>query len=671
MAQGDGFAISGLTKVAYGENYTFTVEKSVGYENSTLTVKANGAALTVGEDGKTYTVENVTAALEITVEGAVRNTYAVTLPESVAFTVTGNNTVTHGENYSFVLVISDKYDSANLAVKANGMALTVGEDGKTYTVENVTAALEITVEGIDIKKYNVTLAEGAGFTLNGATTVEHGANYTFTLTVSEGYTDSTPVVKANGVVLLAVDGKYTVENVTEDINVTVENVNINTYSVSVTDGAGFTATPASLTVNYGANAEFTIVPVNADDQLRVYNGETLVMQENGVYTVESVKSDVVLTVKVYTFEQSLLLSSAWDNYDGTTITENQNSLTVRGWQFGISSAFVRKAIELGYTHFRFDYTTENKSDGTKQGVFMHGDDNRYEKCYPGQGSARFDLNELKTADGSFVKIWMQGRDSANWGEAKDVAMTVTAVALFKSEETTKWTKSSPKVYCAVEEDGYIVLDTIYCGGGANVVSTAEWWVKYANNAIAKEVSQNTIILSGKYLNAGSNTRGALWGGAGAAVHVIGESPNTDKLAVEYMNNTVYADGNKFFYGLESEGIYQLKVCDFVSSRNSWGGFSFEPLGNNSFKLAMPNEGKFVYALTQEMKAKGYTKVAITVGEYTEGQVWVGNDNWGGGMFGLDSGKSIELDLSIFTEDNPYLLIFASGAINATFTYEFK
>ena len=672
LSQGDGYTVNGEAKVAYGENYTFTVEKSVGYENSTLAVKSDGVTLTAAEDGKTYTVENVTAALEITIEGAVKNTYGVTLPESVAFTVTGEKTVMHGANYSFVLVVSEKYDSTGIAVKANGVALIAAEDGKTYTIENVTAALEITIEGINVKKYDVTLAENDGFTLNGGAVVEHGAKYTFTLTVAEGYTDSTPVVKANDVILtVGEDGEtYTVENVTGNLNVTVSGVEINTYTVAVEAGEGFTAERTSLTVNYGANAEFAIAAENANDQIRVYNGETSILQENGVYTVNSVKSDITLTVKVFTFEQSMILSSAWDNYDGTTMTETQNGLIARGLQFGISSAYIQKAVESGYTHLRFSYVTENKSDSGTPAMFMNGDGTAYEKCYPGQGTARFDFSELKKADGSYANIWMQGR-SADWQNAKDVAMTVTAVALFKSDETAKWTKSSPKVYCAIEEDGYIVLDTVYSGNGAYVISTAEWWAKYANNPIAKEVGQNTIVLTGKYLIAGSNSRGAVWGNAGNPVGTVGATPNTEDFVVEYMNDIGYADGNKFYLSLDNDGVYQLKVFDFISSRNSHGGLSVTPLGNNSFTLTMPDGGKFVYAFTQEMKAKGYTKVVITASEYNGGQVWIGNDNWGGGMFTLNSGETKELDLSIFTESNPYLQIFANGAINATFTYEFK
>lgn len=670
---GEGYEVKGADKVAYGENYSFEVKKKDGYDKSSLTVKVNGTVAEAGEDGK-YTVENVTLALTITVEGATKNVYNVTLPKSVAFTVTGNATAVYGENYSFVLEIKDGYDKTNLVVKANEMRIAAGEDGKTYTLTNVTEDQTITVDGLDIIKYDVTLTAGTGYVLTGEAKVEHGGNYSFELAINEGYMNSVPVVKANGAVVDGEDGKYTVENVTAALTITVEGVVRNTYTVSVAEGTGFTADAAEKTVNHGESVSFTVTAENADDVIKVYNGETEIVSAEGVYTVENVTSDVTLTVKVYDLANQILLASNWDSYDGTTVAESINGITVRGWQFGISAEYLQKAIEKGYTHLRFDYTTVNHTDGTNQGVYMEAQGTDYQKCYPGQGAARFDLTMFKKEDNSYANILMQGRNSESWGDAKDIAITVTAAALFKSEETTKWTKSNPKIYCAIEEDGYIVLDTIYAGNDAHVLSTAEWWKRYASNPIASEASQNTIVLTGRYLNAGGNSRGAVFGGAGTGVGIIGGTANTE-FYTEYMNNLVYAEGNQFYCGLDKEGVYQLKVGDFVSSGNSWGGFSIEPTNKNSFKLTMQKGGKLIYVFTQDMIAAEYTKVRITASEYTFGQVWVGNNNWtsgSGGMAGLNSGESKELDLSMFDDSYPYLIISAgeNSSIDVTITYEF-
>ena len=310
------------------------------------------------------------------------------------------------------------------------------------------------------------------------------------------------------------------------------------------------------------------------------------------------------------------------------------------------------------------------SDETKSGIFMAGEGTQYEKCYSDQNTARFDLTALKK-DGTYAKIWMQGRNAEAWGDAKDMSLTATNPALFKSTETASWNKDGRNsIYCAEEENGFIVLDTVSAGNDAHILSSTEWWAKYANNAQAGGVGQRTIILSGKYLYAGGNTRGALWGGASAVVSSVGGTANAE-IVTDYLNNITYTEGNQFYYGLDKEGVYALNVNEFVSNRNSWGDFSFTYIDNNTVIVNLPNEGKIVNVNTQDYIEKGYTKCVITAGEYTGGQIWAGNDNWSGGMFGLNSGESKELDLAMFTENNPYLQVYCSGkATTVTLTYRF-
>ncbi len=389
---------------------------------------------------------------------------------------------------------------------------------------------------------------------------------------------------------------------------------------------------------------------------------------------QNITVEKVEYIKVPTLEETALTTSAWDSYDGTTYTENADgTFTARGWQFGVTAAYMQSAIEAGYTHLKLDYTLVNYSgDQSDAAICAEISGGSYVKVYTGtSGSLRFDLANA-TDGSSYRKIWMQGRQATSHGAAIDVALTVTSARLYKSEETATWTKSNTSIYCA-EEDGYIVLDTIYCGNDANVLSSEEFCAKYFNNTKGKEASQNTVMLMGRYLYAGSNTRGMVWGDVSAAINVVGGTANTE-FVIEYLNDrNSYAAGNKFYMGLDKEGVYQLKVIDYVSSRNSWGGFSFAYVDENTFTATMVDGQKLVYVNTQEMIAAGYTKVVITAGEYTSGQLWVGNDSWSGDtayMHGLNSGESKELDLSKFTTDNPWLVIFSSGATNATVQVRF-
>ena len=364
--------------------------------------------------------------------------------------------------------------------------------------------------------------------------------------------------------------------------------------------------------------------------------------------------------------------------DGGRVEAN-DSISVRGWQFGISAAYIQKAIEAGYTHLRFDYKLENS------GYILMQNGNSWQAYYKRYAAsvqtARFDLSSFKIAEEngfSYAKIGMQGQNlndtGSDYAAKTEATLTVTNPALFKSTETASWDKGGRNsIYCAEEENGFIVLDTVSAGNEAHVLSSTEWWAKYANNQETYNPSDNqrTVILSGKYLYAGGNTRSALVGGNGTTGYSNFSESITSEIVTEYMNNVSYTAGNQFYYGLDKEGVYALKVNEFVSNRNSWGGFSFTYIDNNTVIVNLPKEGKIVNVNTQDYIEKGYTKCVITAGEYTGGQIWIGNDNWSGGMFGLNSGESKELDLAMFTDNNPYLQVYCSGnATTVTLTYRF-
>lgn len=383
-------------------------------------------------------------------------------------------------------------------------------------------------------------------------------------------------------------------------------------------------------------------------------------------------------IEYISLAQNLLNADNWDDYDGVAKTENatENSITLRGWQFGISAAYIQKAIESGYTHLRFDYTLQNKSDSATSGIFMTGNNTNYAKYYSNQNIARFDLTELKKSDGAYANIWMQGRNAEAWAEAKDMSMTVTNPVLFKSAETAKWDKGGRNsIYCAEEENGFIVLDTVSAGNDAHVLSTTEWWKKYADNPAAANVSQRTVILSGKYLYAGGNNRGAVWGGAGSPVSVIGGTANTE-IVTEYMNDVLYSEENKFYYGLDSEGVYALNISEFVSNRNVHGGFSFTYAGKNQFKISTPNDDagfRLVNINTADYIAKGYKYFTITVSGATQ-PVWL-SDGAGSKEIGFSGDqnwtKTIDLTDSQWNIDNGYLVIqFGKGEKDVIVTYDF-
>lgn len=421
----------------------------------------------------------------------------------------------------------------------------------------------------------------------------------------------------------------------------------------------------------GNSCAYKDIPLN-DTSIHDFSKYDLTLFAGGVG--QNVTITKVEYIKVPTLEETALTTSAWDSYDGTTYTENADgTFTARGWQFGLSASYMQSAIEAGYTHLKLDYTLVNYSgDQSEAAICAEISGGSYVKVYTGtSGSLRFDLANA-TDGSSYRKVWMQGRKTSSHGDAIDVALTVTSARLYKSEETASWTKSNSSIYCA-EEDGFIVLDTIYCGNDANVLSSEAFCAKYFNNTKGNEARQGTMIVSGRYLNAGSNTRGMVWGDKGKPVHIVSGTASTEfATGFLYAGENRYTEGDKFYMALDCAGVYQFRA-DYVSNRHSnSGACTFTYVDENTFTATMLDGQKLVYVNTQEMIAAGYTKVVVTVKESSGGTIWAGNGDFDTpySMNGLDSGASIELDLSLFDSTNPWLVIQSSGATTATVQVRF-
>lgn len=150
LPAGEGYTVTGATEVVEGENYTFTLAVTTGFNIDNAVVKVNGEELDNNGNVGEYTVENVTADLVITVEGVARNSLEVTLTNGIGYKLDGELAATYGLPYTFEVVIGAAFKATDgFAVKVNGTALTAEEDGK-YKVANPTEALTITVEGVTI-----------------------------------------------------------------------------------------------------------------------------------------------------------------------------------------------------------------------------------------------------------------------------------------------------------------------------------------------------------------------------------------------------------------------------------------------------------------------------------------------------------------------------------------
>ena len=204
------------------------------------------------ESGENVTVEYVETVVGEAAWGESINTpyYHVTIPEG-----TGKVLLTYPESVKLVLSGDDgavffyrnTYPGQSEIALGGALTVATNDDGsKTVTIPvesfmrsaagSVAVGMAYYVDGENQSAaeffdftyaaltHAVTLTSGEGYTLTGEATAEDGKDYTFTVTVSEGYDAANMVVKVNGEEVTAVDGIYTVEKVSSDLTITVEGV---------------------------------------------------------------------------------------------------------------------------------------------------------------------------------------------------------------------------------------------------------------------------------------------------------------------------------------------------------------------------------------------------------------------------------------------------------------
>jgi hypothetical protein len=194
-------------------------------------VKANETTLTAVSG--VYTISNITEDQTITVDGVGINTYAVNLPSVVGATVVpaggSSSPVEHGGFFSFVVNFEDGYESSTIIVKANEVELIPVSD--VYTITNIIEIQYVTIDGLALETYTVTLPTVTGATIepySGSTSpVEHGSNFSFTVTLDEAYNQSIITVNANSLLIEPISNIYTIFYITENQVITVEGVELN------------------------------------------------------------------------------------------------------------------------------------------------------------------------------------------------------------------------------------------------------------------------------------------------------------------------------------------------------------------------------------------------------------------------------------------------------------
>ncbi|MFT3909034.1 MAG: T9SS type A sorting domain-containing protein [Ferruginibacter sp.] len=229
-----------------GANATYTITPNACYAIADVVVDG----VSQGAVG-TYTFTNVTANHTISATFVLTN-YTITVTAGANGSITpATGSVNCGDNATYTITPNACYSIADVVVDG----VSQGAVG-TYTFTNVTANHTISATFV-LNTYTITVTAGANGSITPATgSVNCGANATYTITPNACYSIADVVV--DGVSQGAV-GTYTFTNVTANHTISATFV-INTYTITVTAGANGSITPATGSVNCGANATYTITP---------------------------------------------------------------------------------------------------------------------------------------------------------------------------------------------------------------------------------------------------------------------------------------------------------------------------------------------------------------------------------------------------------------------------
>lgn len=259
--------VSGVTDgqgIVYGQAYSFTVSASTGY--NLTSVKINDVEQ--GTSGSySFTASNSDVTIIVT---TAPKTYTATVRASNASVsgISNNQSITHGQTYSFTVSASRGY--AISSVKINN------EEQGTSGSYSFTASGATSIVVETKKTYTVTASCSGGVSVsNTPQTVMEGGSVTFTLNVPSNAT-----IKANGAQISGTS--YTVSNVTA--NTTITFTTWYTVKVSTSNGAIVSGISNGDLVESGTTISFTASDSDGLNSVKI-NGTSMGTGGSYSYTV--------------------------------------------------------------------------------------------------------------------------------------------------------------------------------------------------------------------------------------------------------------------------------------------------------------------------------------------------------------------------------------------------
>jgi hypothetical protein len=289
---------SGETKVAYGQDATFTITPDPGYFASI--VKIDGV-ITEGITDS-YTFSNITKNHIIIVTFSLKS-YKITSSADANGNISpvGDVNVNHGGSQKYTITANAGYHVAD--VVADGVS--VGAVG-SYEFTDVTADHVISAT-FAINSYKITSTAGANGSITplGDVILDYGGSQEYLIAVDANYHIGD--VKVDGVSVGAVTSyKFTSVSANHTIAATFA---IDTFKITASAGTNGTISPTgAVTVNYGSNQVFNMTPTMAGFQVTDVLVDGVSVGAVNSYTFTTVTANHTISVtfgmSVYTITAS-------------------------------------------------------------------------------------------------------------------------------------------------------------------------------------------------------------------------------------------------------------------------------------------------------------------------------------------------------------------------------
>lgn len=204
-------------------NYVETSGENAGYINFRFCVRnSNGNIYYYSKEGAA--ADNTRTAPYLAINRAYE-TSATSANSQMGSAQSSKRIVKAGDGVTFTVTVNQGY--ALYEVTLNGVNVTneMTKDGNvyTYTVNNVQQAQSLVARFTDAKVYTVTIADvpdGGSVSVDNPNVIE-GGSVEFTITAMEDFTIASALLNGQDVLSQIVDGKLSVTNVTENLNLVV------------------------------------------------------------------------------------------------------------------------------------------------------------------------------------------------------------------------------------------------------------------------------------------------------------------------------------------------------------------------------------------------------------------------------------------------------------------